>query len=110
MSKKRFAPKVKIKKGDTVIVIAGKDKGAEGEVLQVIAEKNRVVVSGINIVKKHNKPTAETPGGINEIPAPIHVSNLMLKDPKSGNPTKVGRKLVDGKLQRYSKLSGEILK
>jgi len=110
MSNKRFAPKFKIKKGDTVIVIAGKDKGVEGEVLQVIAETNRVVVSGVNIVKKHNKPTAEKPGGINDIPAPIHISNLMLKDPKSGEPTKVGRKLVDGKLQRYSKLSGEILK
>jgi len=110
MSNKRFAPKVKIKKGDTVIVIAGKDKGAEGEVLQVLAEKNRAVVSGINIVKKHNKPTAEKPGGINDIPAPIHISNLMLKDPKSGEATRVGRKLVDGKLQRYSKLSGEIIK
>lgn len=110
MANKRFAPKVKIKKGDTVVVIAGRDKGSEGEVLQVIAEKNRAVVSGINIVKKHNKPTAETPGGINSIPAPIHISNLMLKDPKSGNATRVGRKLVDGKLQRYSKESGEIIK
>ncbi len=110
MSRNRFKPKVKIKKGDQVEVIAGKDKGSTGEVLNVLADKNRAVVSGINIARKHNKPTAERPGGINDIPMPIHISNLMLIDPNTNEPTRVGRKLVDGKLVRYSKKSGQIIK
>jgi len=107
---KRFAPKLKIKKGDQVMVIAGAYKGRKGEVLQIIPSKNRAVVEEINIVKKHQKPTNDNPGGINEMAAPIHISNLMLIDPKSGEPTRVGRKVVDGKIQRYSKKSGEIIK
>lgn len=110
MAKKRFAPKLKIKKGDKVKVIAGADKGSEGQVLEVQPAKNRVVVDGVNIRKKHTKPVNNDPGGIVEINAPIHISNLMLIDPRSGEPTRVGRKLVDGKLERYSKKSGEIIK
>jgi large subunit ribosomal protein L24 len=106
---KRFAPKLHIKKGDRVMVIAGSSKGESGEVLEVFPDKNRAIVSDLNIVKKHTKATNDNPGGINEMPAPIHVSNLMLIDPKTGAPTRIGRKLVDGKLKRYSKKSGEII-
>ena len=91
------------------MVIAGKDKGAEGEVLQIFPAKNRAIVDEVNVVKKHTKATHDNPGGINETSAPIHISNLMLLD-ATGKPTKVGRKLVDGKLVRYSKKSGEIIK
>ena len=108
---KRFAPKVHIKKGDKVVVIAGayKDRTRVREVLEVIPSKNRAIVEDVNIVKKHTKPTQESAGGIQEVPAPIHLSNLMLVDPKTGEPTRVGRKRDnDGKLVRYSKKSGEI--
>ncbi len=110
---KRFAPKLKIKKGDQVVVIAGawKDRDTPREVLEVFPEKNRAIVDQVNMVTKHMKPTQDNPGGIQEIPAPIHISNLMLVDPKSGEPTRVGRQLDEnGKLVRYSKNSGEILK
>ena len=107
---KRFAPKLHIKKGDRVLVIAGAYKGKEGEVLEMLPNKNRAVVDGVNIARKHQKPTQDNPGGINEIALPIHLSNLMLVDPKTGEPTRVGRKVVDGKLVRYSKKSGEIIK
>ena len=107
---KRFAPKLHIKKGDRVLVIAGASKGEEGQVLEVFPAKNRAIVEGANIVRKHTKATQEDQGGIKEIPAPIHISNLMLLDPKSGEPTRVGRKEVDGKLVRYSKKSGETIK
>ncbi len=106
----RFRPKPKIKKGDIVVVISGADKGKEGEVLEVLPLKNRAIVADVNVVRKHTKPTAEKQGGINDIPAAIHISNLMLKDPKTGEPTRVGRELVDGKLVRVSKKSGEIIK
>ena len=107
---KRFAPKLHIKKGDKVIVLAGAYKGNTGNVLEVFPDKNRAVVEGVNIVKKHTKPSNDNPGGINEIPAPLHLSNLALVDPKTGEATRIGRKLVDGKLARYSKKSGEIIK
>jgi len=110
---KRFTPKLKIKKGDKVVVIAGayKDRSRPRDVLEVFPDKNRAIVDGVNMVKKHSKPTQDSPGGINEIPAPIHLSNLMLVDPKTGDPTRVGRKLDDeGKLVRFSKKSGEIVK
>lgn len=99
-----------IKKGDKVLVISGANKGSQGEVLEVFPAKYRAIVEQVNIVKKHTKPTQDNPGGINEVEAPIHISNLMLIDPKSGEPTRVGRKLEDGKLVRYSKKSGEIIK
>ncbi|MBX2846641.1 MAG: 50S ribosomal protein L24 [Saprospiraceae bacterium] len=102
---KRFQPKLKIRKDDIVKVIAGADKGKQGKVLSVIPEKNRAVVEGVNIVKKHQKPNANNPqGGILEQEAPIHISNLMVVD-SEGNPTRVGRKVEDGKLVRFSKKS-----
>lgn len=109
---KRFAPKLKLKKGDKVFVISGayKDLERSREVLEIIPDKNRAIVDGVNLRKKHNKPTQDAPGGINEITASIHISNLMLVDPKTGEPSRVGRKEVDGKIVRYSKKSGEIIK
>ena len=110
---KRFAPKLKIKKGDRVFVVAGAYKNLDTarEVLEVFPAKQRVIVDQVNIVKKHLKPTQDSEGGIQEVPAPIHISNVMLADPKTGEPTRVGRKMdSDGKLVRYSKKSGEIIK
>ena len=105
-------PKLHVRKGDTVQVIAGDDKGKSGKVLELIPEKNRAVVEGVNIVTKHQKPSAGKPeGGIKKVEASIHISNLMLIDPASGKPTRVGRKLNDkGKLQRYAKKTGELIK
>jgi large subunit ribosomal protein L24 len=102
--------KPNFRKGDKVIVIAGADKGKTGEVKEVLLAKQRVVVEDIRMVKKHRKPTQNTPGGITDMPAPIHMSNVMLIDPKSGEPTRIGRKEVNGKTVRYSKKSGEIIK
>ncbi len=102
--------KINIKKGDKVIVIAGNNKGQSGEVREVLRAKNRVIVSGLNLVKKHTKATQDEEGGINEVEAPLHISNVALVDPKSGDATRIGRKKVDGKTVRYSKKSGEIIK
>ncbi len=110
MPTKRFAPKLSIKKGDKVMVIAGSNKGESGEVKLVFPKENRAIVDGLNLVKKHTKATQDNPGGINEIESPIHISNLMVVDAKTGLPTRVGRKIVDGKSVRYSKKSGEIIK
>lgn len=105
-------PKLNIRKGDTVKVIAGDDKGKNGKVLEVLLEKNRALVEGVNIVTKHTKPSAGKPeGGIKKVEASIHISNLQLVDPASGKLTRVGRKLNEkGKLQRYSKKTGELIK
>ena len=104
--------KLHIKKGDTVYVNAGDDKGKTGRVLRVLVSKNRAVVEGLNMVSKSAKPSAKHPqGGIIKMEAPIHVSNLNLLDPKSGKPTRVGRrKNEEGKTVRYSKKSGEEIK
>ena len=103
--------KFHIKKDDTVKVISGESRGEEGKVLEVYPDKNRALVEGVNIVKRHTKPNATHPnGGIVEQEAPIHLSNLMLVDPKTGEATRVGRKEVKGKLVRYSKKSGEAIK
>ena len=102
--------KLKIKTGDNVTVIAGEHKGSEGKVLRVMAETNKAIVEGVNLVKKHQKPTNDSPGGIVDVAAPIHISNVKLVDPKSGNPTRVGRRVEDGKIVRYSKSSGETIK
>lgn len=110
MATKRFAPKLKIKTGDKVIVIAGSNKGQTGEVKAVYPSENRALIEGVNMVRKHVKGTQENPGGIHDIEAPLHISNLMLVDPKTGNPTRVGRKVVENKIVRYSKKSGEIIK
>ena len=104
--------KLHIKKNDTVVVLAGEDKGKTGKVLKVLVEKQRAIVEGVNMVSKSMKPSAKNPqGGIVKQEAPIHISNLSLIDPKSGKPTRIGRKLNDaGKLVRYSKKSGEEIK
>ncbi len=104
--------KLHVKKGDTVVVISGNSRGSEGKVLEVVREKDRAIVEGVNMVSKHTKPNAKHPqGGIIKQEASIHVSNLMLKDPKTGKPTRIGRKLdSNGKLVRYSKKSGEEIK
>lgn len=99
-----------IKKNDRVKVIAGKDKGKEGTVEKVFPSKERVIVKGVNIVKKHQKPTNANPnGGIVEVEAPIHVSNVMLIDPSNNEPTRVGFKIEDGKKVRVSKKTGKTL-
>ena len=104
--------KLHIKKGDTVYVNTGEDKGKTGRVLRVLVKDNRAIVEGINMVSKHTKPNAKNPqGGIVKMEAPIHISNLNLLDPKSGKPTRIGRRLNDkGVLVRYSKKSGEEIK
>jgi large subunit ribosomal protein L24 len=101
--------KLHIKKGDTVKVLAGDDKGKEGKVLRVLVEKNRAVVEGVNMIKKSTKPSAAHPqGGIIEQEAPIAISNLNVVDPKTGKATRIGRKIgANGKLVRYAKKSGE---
>ena len=102
--------KMKIKKGDTVIVRTGKDKGKKGEVLQTLPAKSRVIVQGVNVVKKHQKPTQFAAGGIVEKELSIHVSNVSLADPKTDKPTRVGYKTLDGgKKVRVAKASGETI-
>jgi len=110
--KKNKQPKLKVRKGDLVKVIAGDSKGKEGKILQVIAATNRVLVEGANMVSKHTKPNATSPnGGIVKQEAALHISNVMLIDPKSGKPTRVGRvKNAAGKLVRVAKISGEEIK
>ncbi len=103
-------PKFKVKKGDQVVVLAGRDKGAKGEVLRVITDKGRVVVQGVNLVTKHQKPTQVSPGGIQKKELPIHVSNVAVIDPKTGEATRVGYKVLkDGKKVRVAKKSGETI-
>jgi large subunit ribosomal protein L24 len=104
--------KIHIKKGDTVTVITGESKGQKGRVLEVSREKERAIVEGVNLVSKHTKPNSKAPqGGILKKEAPVHISNLMIVDPASGKPTRIGRKLNDkNKLVRYSKKSGEEIK
>jgi large subunit ribosomal protein L24 len=103
--------KFHIKKDDTVKVISGESKGEEGKVLEVYPTKKKALVEGVNLVKRHTKPNATHPnGGIVEQEAAIHISNLMLVDPKTGEATRVGRKVVDGKIARYSKKTGEVIK
>ena len=101
--------KFHIKKGDTVVVIAGADKGSKGEVLEMLPKRNRAIVAGVNMVTKHKKPTENDPGGRIEQESSIHISNLMLVDPKTGEPTRIGRRLEDSKLVRYSKKTGETI-
>ncbi|PAB58184.1 50S ribosomal protein L24 [Anaeromicrobium sediminis] len=99
-----------VKKGDTVVVITGKDKGKKGKVLEALPKKSRVIVEGVNIQKKHQKPNAKVQqGGIMEQPGAIHVSNVMLWDEKAKAPTRVGFKIENGKKVRVSKKSGEII-
>lgn len=98
----------KVKKGDTVIVLTGKDKGRTGEVVRVLPADNRVVVQGVNMVTRHQRPSQMDPGGIKRFEAPIHVSNVALADPRDGKPTRVGFKTDEhGRKTRFAKRSGE---
>jgi len=102
--------KLKIKSGDTVVVTAGDHKGSEGRVMSVILEKNKAIVEGVNMVSKHEKPSAENPqGGIQKKEAPIHISNLSLIDPKTGEATRVGYRIEDGKKVRFTKKSNQVI-
>jgi large subunit ribosomal protein L24 len=109
----RFKPKFNIKKGDTVVIIAGEDKDVQKprKVLEVFPDKSRVLVEGANIITRHTKPSAQnTKGGLVKKEASVHISNVMLWDAKSGAPTKVKRTRENGKLVRVSKKSGEVIK
>jgi large subunit ribosomal protein L24 len=103
-------PKLKIKKGDHVVVITGKDKGKKGEVLRVLPEENRAIVKGVAMVRRHQRQTAAQEGGIIAKEASIHISNLAVEDPKDGKPTRVGYKfLKDGRKVRFARRSGEVI-
>ncbi len=102
--------RLKIRKGDYVVVMAGKDKGKGGEVLKVLPRDNKAVVQGVNNIKRHQRQTPQQDGGIVTREAPIHISNLALEDPKDGKPTRVGFKtLKDGRKVRFAKRSGEVI-
>ena len=106
MSLKKF----RIKRGDRVTVITGRDRGRQGEVLRVLRKEERLIVQGVNLVKRHQRPAAGHPGGIVDKEAPIHISNVAHLDPASGKPTRVGyRTLDDGRKVRFAKRSGEII-
>ncbi len=103
-------PKVKIKKGDQVVVLTGKDKGKKGEVLKVLPKENRAVVQGVNTIKRHTKPTQTQAGGIVEREASIHISNLAFVDPKTGEPSRIGYKFLDDNRKvRVARRSGEVI-
>ncbi len=100
----------KIKKGDKVVVLTGRDKGRTGEVFQVMPKENRALVRGVNLVKRHQRQTMNQEGGIIQKEAPVHLSNLALADPKDGKPTRVGFKILDdGRKVRVAKRSGELI-
>ena len=102
--------KMKVKKGDKVVVVTGREKGKTGEILRVMPKEARVLVQGVNMVKRHTRPSQTAPGGINELEAPLHVSNVALADPQDGKPTRVGyRTLEDGRKVRFARRSGEII-
>jgi large subunit ribosomal protein L24 len=102
--------KLKIKKGDKVVVLAGRDKGKKGEIVKVFPSENKAVVRGINVVRRHQKQSASREGGIISKEAPIHISNIAIEDPKDGEPSRVGfRILEDGRKVRFAKRSGELI-
>ena len=103
-----MAVKLKLKKGDRVVVLAGKDKGKNGEILKMLPRENKAIVQGVNLVKRHQKQTQTQEAGIISKEAPIHVSNIAIEDPKDGKPTRVGMKILnDGRKVRFAKRSGE---
>jgi large subunit ribosomal protein L24 len=105
-----MAIRLKIKRGDRVIVVSGRDKGKKGEVVRVIPEENRAIVRGVNLVQRHQRQTPTAEGGIISKEAPIHISNIALADPASDGPTRVGYKtLNDGRKVRFAKKSGEVI-
>ncbi len=102
--------KLKIRKGDHVVVLAGRDKDKNGEVLKVLPKENRVVVQGVNMTKRHQRQTPQQEGGIVTRESPIHISNVALEDPKDGKPTRVGYKILkDGRKVRFARRSGEVI-
>ena len=102
--------RLKVRKGDRVVVLTGKDKGKTGEILRVIPKESRVVVAGVNVAKRHTRARPGNPGGIDEREAPVHVSNVAHVDPQSGRPTRVGyRMMEDGTKVRFAKRSGEVI-
>ena len=103
-------PKLKVKKGDRVVVIAGRDKGKRGEILAVIPDENRALVQGVNVVRRHQKQSPQQEGGIVSKEAPIHISNIAVEDPSDGSPSRVGYKFLDdGRKVRFAKRSGETI-
>lgn len=102
--------KVKIRKGDHVVLLAGKDKGKGGEVLKVMPREKRALVQGVNMIKRHQRQTPQQEGGIVSREAPVHISNLAIEDPKDGKPTRIGYKtLKDGRKVRFARRSGEVI-
>lgn len=99
----------KIKKGDKVVILAGRDRGANGEVIKVMPKDDRVIVRGVNLVKKHQRQTQTEQGGIISKEAPLHISNVALADPKTGKATRVGFKIENDKKVRFAKASGEVI-
>jgi large subunit ribosomal protein L24 len=109
-AKKAKKIRMRVRRGDNVVVISGRDKGKTGEVLRVDSARNRVLVQGVNMVKRHQRPTQTSPGGINDFEAMIHASNVALVDPKTNQPTRVGYKtLDDGRKVRVAMRSGEVI-
>jgi large subunit ribosomal protein L24 len=105
-----MAKKFRLKKGDDVVVVSGRDKGKKGSILKVLREDDRVLVDGVNMVKRHTRPSQAQPGGIIQKEAPIHISNVALADPKDGTASRVGYKfLEDGRKVRFAKQSGEVI-
>jgi len=103
-------PKLKVKKGDRVVVITGRDKGKRGEVLQILPDENRAIVQGVNLVRKHQKQSPQQDGGIVSKEASIHISNIAVEDPKDGTATRLGFKFLDdGRKVRFAKRSGELI-
>jgi large subunit ribosomal protein L24 len=105
----RYATKLHVRTGDKVQVLSGDDKGKTGVITRVFPEKQRAIVEGVNMVKKHIKATQEDAGGVQEMEAAIHISNLAVLDPKTGEPTRVGRRIEDGRSVRYSKKTGNTI-
>jgi len=105
-----MAKKFKIRKGDRVVVVTGRNKGKTGEVLRVLRDKDRVLVQGVNMIKRHTAPSQVSPGGIVEKEAPLHISNVAHIDPKTSEPTRVGFKVIEGDRKvRFAKRSGEVI-
>jgi large subunit ribosomal protein L24 len=102
--------KLKVKKGDNVVVLAGRDKGKNGQILKIFPSENRALVQGVNLVRKHQKQSASQEGGIITKEAPIHISNIAIEDPKDARPTRIGYKVLeDGRKVRFAKRSGEVI-
>ena len=104
-----MAKGMKIRKGDRVVVLAGKDKGRTGEVLRAFPKEQRVLVQGVNMVPKHVRPSATSAGGIERVEAPIHVSNVAIADPRDGAPTRIGYKMDGERKVRFARRSGEVI-